>query len=96
MIDLLSRARGWLAAREIDDRYLQEHESHAASLASLLAEVRREALEEAACVCLSHERGYKLAAEEHSTDDCGPLPEDDKADAVYTAAEAIRSLKDLR
>jgi hypothetical protein len=46
MIDLLSRARGWLAAREIDDRYLQEHESHAASLASLLAEVRRETLEE--------------------------------------------------
>jgi hypothetical protein len=89
-------ARAWLVVHSLlwrtptlDDSLAQLLQDYGDQRAR---EAREEALEDAACVCLSHARGYKLSAEHLDVGECEPLTDDLKANAVTDAAEAIRSL----
>lgn len=99
----LTKEDQWLGEQhhaEADPVFVEQDRKILASLAAEFAAVaaearaegRRQGLEEAANVCGSHYRGYKLAADFITQPGDGPLPEDHKAEAVMAAADAIRAL----
>jgi selenocysteine lyase/cysteine desulfurase len=91
------RAWTWLVNREIEDRFIQEHESHAASLAQLLQDYgdqrAREALSDAADALQERKHIAQRRAYEAEADDIPFLPRATEAlkrvAMVWESAETI-------